>query len=146
MTNPIKVLEGFTHEERQMFLRFVYGQSRLPYNPADFTQKFELLSAPYATRGGANPDASTRFFLYSLTRFAFSCTAKHGSLFIAILAALPKSHTCFFSLELPPYTTQVPAHRHAPHPCFFSRVHIPLRLRVCAPLCQCSNFKTGEDG
>jgi hypothetical protein len=55
----MKVLEGFTHEERQMFLRFVYGQSRLPYNPADFTQKFELLSAPYATRGGANPDAST---------------------------------------------------------------------------------------
>jgi len=72
-----KVLHSFTHEERQMFLRFVFGQSRLPYNPADFTQKFELLAAPYATRAGVDPDAT-----------------------------LPKSHTCFFSLELPPYTTQ----------------------------------------
>jgi hypothetical protein len=72
-----EALEGYSHDERQMFLRFVWGQSRLPYNPADFTQKFELLPAPYATRRGANPDHT-----------------------------LPKSHTCFFSLELPPYSSK----------------------------------------
>jgi len=29
-----EVLEDFNHEERRLFLRFVWGQSRLPYNPA----------------------------------------------------------------------------------------------------------------
>jgi len=41
-----RVLESFNSEQRQMFLRFVWGQSRLPYNPADFTQKFEITPAP----------------------------------------------------------------------------------------------------
>ena len=64
-----EVLREFSHEERRLFLRFVWGQSRLPYNPADFTQKFEILSARDNSNG-----------------------------------ALPVSHTCFFSVELPKYT------------------------------------------
>ena len=40
------VLTGFSHEERQLFIRFVWGQSRLPYNPNDFVQKFELWPHP----------------------------------------------------------------------------------------------------
>jgi len=68
-----ETLKGFSHEDRQLFLRFVWGQSRLPYNPDDFVNKFEILPARYAD---GNPDA-----------------------------AMPKSHTCFFSIELPRYTT-----------------------------------------
>ena len=40
------VLGSFSHEERQLFIRFVWGQSRLPYNPADFSQKFEIWPHP----------------------------------------------------------------------------------------------------
>ena len=46
-----KVLESFNSEQRQMFLRFVWGQSRLPYNPADFSQKFEIMSSRDNTDG-----------------------------------------------------------------------------------------------
>ena len=66
-----RVLESFSDDQRQQFLRFVWGQSRLPHNPADFTQKFEIL--PY-----------------------------HNS----SPGALPISHTCFFSIELPRYRTE----------------------------------------
>ena len=65
------VLTSFSHEERQLFIRFVWGQSRLPYNPSDFTQKFEIWPHP------RDDDR-----------------------------VLPVSHTCFFSLELPRYTSQ----------------------------------------
>ena len=40
------VLQSFNHEERQLFIRFVWGQSRLPYNPSDFVQKFEVWPHP----------------------------------------------------------------------------------------------------
>uniref|UniRef100_A0A3B3BJZ9 HECT domain-containing protein n=1 Tax=Oryzias melastigma TaxID=30732 RepID=A0A3B3BJZ9_ORYME len=36
-------LEEFTNEERVLFLRFVSGRSRLPSNPADMTQKFQII-------------------------------------------------------------------------------------------------------
>lgn len=36
-------LEEFTNEERVLFLRFVSGRSRLPTNPADIPQKFQII-------------------------------------------------------------------------------------------------------
>lgn len=36
-------LEEFTNEERVLFLRFVSGRSRLPPNPADMAQKFQII-------------------------------------------------------------------------------------------------------
>lgn len=36
-------LQEFTNEERVLFLRFVSGRSRLPSNPADITQKFQII-------------------------------------------------------------------------------------------------------
>jgi hypothetical protein len=42
-----EVLREFSHTERQAFIRFAWGQSRLPHSAADFTQKFQLLSCPY---------------------------------------------------------------------------------------------------
>lgn len=65
-----EVLRGFTHKQRELFLRFVWGRSRLPISSADFSQKFVILSCRHNTDG-----------------------------------TLPVSHTCFFQLELPRYSS-----------------------------------------
>jgi len=61
-----ETLEEFSQKERQAFVRFVSGQSRLWSSESDFIMRFKLLPAAV--------DNDT---------------------------ALPISHTCFFSLELP---------------------------------------------
>uniref|UniRef100_A0A3Q2PFM6 HECT domain-containing protein n=1 Tax=Fundulus heteroclitus TaxID=8078 RepID=A0A3Q2PFM6_FUNHE len=50
-------LEEFTNEERVLFLRFVSGRSRLPSNPADISQKFQIIKVDRVRRH------SVRFFL-----------------------------------------------------------------------------------
>jgi len=67
--NLWKCLESFNTEERQMFLRFVWGRSRLPVADSDWTQQFTI----HILRAGDDK--------------------------------LPIAHTCFFSLELPNYST-----------------------------------------
>ena len=67
-----EVLEDFLPEQRCMFLRFVWGRSRLPVAASDFERNFEL-----KTLQRDRPDD-----------------------------ALPVSHTCFFSLELPKYSSK----------------------------------------
>jgi hypothetical protein len=69
VTYLFEALESFTQAQRKQFLRFVWGRNRLPYNAADFTQKFQVWD------GGRNSNA------------------------------LPITHTCFFSIELPHYTS-----------------------------------------
>jgi len=64
-----RAMESFNTEERQMFLRFVWGRSRLPVTDSDWTQNFTL----HALKAGDDK--------------------------------LPISHTCFFSLDLPNYST-----------------------------------------
>uniref|UniRef100_A0A3Q2YVJ1 HECT domain-containing protein n=1 Tax=Hippocampus comes TaxID=109280 RepID=A0A3Q2YVJ1_HIPCM len=44
-------LEEFTNEERVLFLRFVSGRSRLPSNPADMTQKFQIIKVDRVSLG-----------------------------------------------------------------------------------------------
>jgi len=65
-----QVLHSFNTEERQLFLKFVWGRNRLPSTDADWGQQMtvNLLS-----------------------------TASDES--------LPISHTCFFSIDLPNYTS-----------------------------------------
>lgn len=36
------VLRSFTHEERSLFLRFVWGRSRLPLTAAEFSRPFKI--------------------------------------------------------------------------------------------------------
>ena len=36
-------LEQFSNEERVLFMRFVSGRSRLPANPADISQRFQIM-------------------------------------------------------------------------------------------------------
>uniref|UniRef100_A0A7N8XV71 HECT-type E3 ubiquitin transferase n=1 Tax=Mastacembelus armatus TaxID=205130 RepID=A0A7N8XV71_9TELE len=57
-------LEEFTNEERVLFLRFVSGRSRLPSNPADITQKFQIIKVDRPMNG--LPTAQTCFFLLRL--------------------------------------------------------------------------------
>ncbi|KAM3873957.1 putative E3 ubiquitin-protein ligase HERC1 [Diretmus argenteus] len=59
-----KSLEEFTNEERVLFLRFVSGRSRLPSNPADITQKFQIIKVDRPVNG--LPTAQTCFFLLRL--------------------------------------------------------------------------------
>jgi len=66
-----EVLEEFTHHQRSNFLRFVWGQSRLPTRSEDFQEQFGIQTSP------KNDDC-----------------------------ILPVSHTCFFSLELPRYSSR----------------------------------------
>jgi hypothetical protein len=76
----------------------VWGQSRLPNNPADFSQKFEITPARNNTNAGN----------FSIIRLSSSSLIPHVSILyvmiVSIPIALPVSHTCFFSLELPRYT------------------------------------------
>jgi hypothetical protein len=70
-----RVLETFDFDERAAFLRFVWARARLPATAADFTQKFKVQAAV-----GEGPKAAPD-------------------------AWLPKAHTCFFSLNLPHYSS-----------------------------------------
>ncbi|OQR90075.1 HECT E3 ubiquitin ligase [Achlya hypogyna] len=70
-----RVLEGMSQEDRCAFLRFVSARSRLPMDQHGFTQKFKIQAAS-GEGMTQNPDDS-----------------------------LPKSHTCFFALLLPKYST-----------------------------------------
>eukprot|EP00003_Mantamonas_plastica_P025659 TRINITY_DN5077_c0_g1_i2.p1 TRINITY_DN5077_c0_g1~~TRINITY_DN5077_c0_g1_i2.p1 ORF type:complete len:2779 (-),score=932.05 TRINITY_DN5077_c0_g1_i2:1157-9493(-) len=69
-----KCLESFTPQERQDFLRFVWGRSRMPLTLEEMDQQ-----------------QNTRFILASAYRDSDG--------------ALPESHTCFFQLDLPNYST-----------------------------------------
>lgn len=76
------VLRGFTQEERSAFLRFVWGRARLPASDKEFPQLFKLQS-------------------FSMPSSSSSTRRRRG-----IDDFLPVSHTCFFSLELPAYTSE----------------------------------------
>lgn len=70
-----RVLQAFDDRDRSQFLRFVWARSRLPCKGVDFHQKFKIHSP---TGEGAKEDPD---------RF------------------LPKAHTCFFSINLPRYSS-----------------------------------------
>ena len=74
-----RVLEAFTARERRLFLRFVWGRTRLPHGA--FEQKFKV------------------------QRFVGASTSAGGAGGAAAgdQTHLPSSHTCFFSLEWPRY-------------------------------------------
>jgi hypothetical protein len=70
-----QALSEFTNEERSSFIRFCWGRSRLPLNIQGFTQRFKINSF-------SKPNCNTHDDEY-----------------------LPVAHTCFFSLELPIYSS-----------------------------------------
>ncbi|GAB9466542.1 Hect e3 ubiquitin ligase [Globisporangium polare] len=75
-----QVLRKFSHDERSAFLRFVWGRSRLPANEKEFPQRFKLQSFSKAQAGRSSD------------------------------GYLPISHTCFFSVEMPIYSSEQVLH------------------------------------
>lgn len=71
-----QVLRSFSHEERSAFLRFVWGRSRLPAHEKEFPQLFKLQSFSKAQPG------------------------------CSVDGYLPIAHTCFFSVEMPMYSSE----------------------------------------
>ena len=69
-----RVFEDFTNEQRSMFLKFVWGRSRLPIAERLKDQRFEI----YLMGKNEYKDHNLNF---------------------------PQSHTCYFKLDLPRYTT-----------------------------------------
>ncbi|CAM9365219.1 unnamed protein product, partial [Choristocarpus tenellus] len=70
-----RVLRAFDDKDRSQFLRFVWARSRLPLHASSFHQKFKI-QAPTGEGVRDDPDSY-----------------------------LPKAHTCFFSINLPKYTS-----------------------------------------
>jgi len=76
-----EVLEEFSPEDRRQFLRFVWGRSRLPPAGIELPRNFELQPFARASASSrAEPGMQDTF--------------------------LPVAHTCFFSLELPTYSSK----------------------------------------
>ncbi|XP_076465936.1 putative E3 ubiquitin-protein ligase HERC1 isoform X3 [Babylonia areolata] len=62
------ILEDFTNEERIQFLRFISGRTRLPSNPADITQRFQIMTSD---RGmDSLPTSQTCFFQLRLPMYS----------------------------------------------------------------------------
>eukprot|EP01132_Coremiostelium_polycephalum_P002496 gene2496-3088_t len=87
-----KILESFSSEEQTLFLRFVWGRSRLPPSN-EFNSQFQL-----------------QIFIKNDTRF-YDEDYETGSRYIDEKdqenqdAFLPEAQTCFFSLSLPNYSS-----------------------------------------
>lgn len=64
-----RMLAAFTTKQRQQFLRFVWGRSRLPLRSAHFEQKFVVLPSPRNT-DLTLPASRTCFFQLELPRYS----------------------------------------------------------------------------
>lgn len=74
--NLWSALQSFSVEERQLFLRFVWGRNRLPAADSDWSQAFVINTMTPASGSSSTMDD-----------------------------LLPAAHTCFFQLDLPAYST-----------------------------------------
>ncbi|OWZ24114.1 HECT E3 ubiquitin ligase [Phytophthora megakarya] len=79
-----RVLESLESEDRRAFLRFVWARSRLPLGSAQFHQKFKIQALASSGTGDGNGATATCGWMDS---------------------QMPKSHTCFFALQLPRYSS-----------------------------------------
>ncbi|CEG36120.1 hect e3 ubiquitin [Plasmopara halstedii] len=82
-----RVLESFELEDKRAFLRFVWARSRLPSGSEQFQQKFKIQAL--ASSGSDGNSASS--------------TAGTSEQWMD--SQMPKSHTCFFALQLPRYSS-----------------------------------------
>jgi alpha-tubulin suppressor-like RCC1 family protein len=89
-----RVLEGMDTVDRRAFLRFVWARSRLPLGAAQFHQKFKIQSLALGGSNGGDGGSA-----------AASSSSSTSAPSAAMDAQLPKSHTCFFALQLPRYSS-----------------------------------------
>eukprot|EP00741_Cyanophora_paradoxa_P013321 tig00020684_g12864.t1 len=73
-----EVLRGFTPHERELFLRFVWGRSRLPPSEAEWPRPFTVALMDVAAGGEdmALPRAHTCFFQLDLPRYSSLAVAR----------------------------------------------------------------------
>ncbi len=74
-----EVLNEFSSEDKQLFLKFVWGRTRLPSTPLGFGQDVFTISDSVQAMMSAGRSQDKY---------------------------LPVSHTCFFALELPRYSSK----------------------------------------
>ena len=89
-----EVIDEFTPEERNEFLRFVWGRSRLPKNSAGINFLYYL-----------NPEskvdkAEERRIQESLKNPHFKLTPKWAK------DSIPQSHTCTFQFDTPEFSSR----------------------------------------
>lgn len=89
-----EVMEEFTNQERSLFLRFVWGRTRLPRNIADFRGRDFVLQGEKFTESSWN---SCSIITVSLVLDKYN-PADHF---------LPESYTFFFLLKMPRYSCKV---------------------------------------
>lgn len=72
-----EVMEEFTNQERSLFLRFVWGRTRLPRTIADFRGRDFVLQVldKYNPPDHFLPESYTCFFLLKMPRY--SCKVRH---------------------------------------------------------------------
>ncbi|DBA04539.1 TPA: hypothetical protein N0F65_011087 [Lagenidium giganteum] len=111
-----RVLSEMVEEDKRAFLRFVWARSRLPVGSSNFHQKFKIQSLgapttatgnegnPAANPGGAASAPATGTVMTSSTTPANAATTPPAGKGYTD-TQLPKSHTCFFALQLPRYST-----------------------------------------
>jgi len=64
-----EVLRGFSDKQRELFLRFAWGRSRLPINSEDFIQKFVVMGCRY-NNDNVLPISHTCFFQLELPKYS----------------------------------------------------------------------------
>lgn len=88
-----EVLETFSAEERQMFLRFAWGRSRLPLSCEDFDQKFVIMPSS-SNNDRVLPKSHTCFFQFELPRYSTKEIMKRKLLYaITECRAIDTDHT-----------------------------------------------------
>lgn len=86
-------LQSFSQDERKKYMRFVWGRSTMPTTAAEFERKHKInlmdISRSYRTEHGDEEEED-----------GYDVDHRDVDTF------LPVSHTCFFSIEFPKYTSK----------------------------------------
>ena len=78
-----KVFGGLSHEQRQQYLKFVWGRSRLPASASEFKPPHKINRLDRPKPDGAYPSAHTCFFSFDLPEYS-SATIMREKLLYAI--------------------------------------------------------------
>lgn len=94
--------DQLTQEDRRRFVSFAYGRSRLPRDLTDLQHRFKLTTLNQSSSRASAGAAPLLFILVNFVRvdelrYVYPCSFAD--------TYLPLSHTCFFHVELPRYSS-----------------------------------------
>ena len=101
-----EVMESFNQNERSLFLRFVWGRTRLPRTPADFRGRDFVLQVCFVNCVCLTVTTTHKHSQHKLTinRSLLSFFSQALDKYTPADFYLPESYTCFFLLKLPLYS------------------------------------------